>query len=215
MKKILVGIPVIYCEECVSDCISSVEQQADDLIIVDNNSTPEIKKIISDKNKIVNPQNVFVNPAWNQIMKYFLSTDNDILIILNSDMVVRDGALDVIRSVNIDEELSIVLPKQVKDFSNPVSYNIETIPGGYPGIMIILTRKMCELVYPIPHEIKLWFGDDWIFKNLINSGYSLRIYSSIECIHGGSRSLFSLPDYSSIIDQDKIKWEEIKNNKKI
>lgn len=215
MKKILVGVPVIYCEECVRDCIESIEPQADELIIIDNNSTPEIKKIISNKNKIVNPHNLFVNPAWNQIMEYFLSTDNDILIILNSDMIVREGSLDIIRNIDIDGDMSIMLPKQVKQFSSHISQDIQTIPWGYPGIMIILTRKMCEIVYPIPSGIKLWFGDDWMFKNLINAGYSLRIYSSIECIHGGSRSLFSLPDYSSIIEQDKIEWEIIKKNKNI
>lgn len=215
MKKILVGIPVIYCEECVSQCLDSIEPQADEILIVDNNSTEGIKKIISDKNKIVNPQNVFVNPAWNQIMEYFLKSENDILIILNSDMIVRNDALNIIRNINIDEDLSIVLPSQVKSFSQIPDSKIEEIPWGYPGIMIILTRKMCEIVYPIPDGIKLWFGDDWIYKNLKKAGYSLRIYSSIECIHSGSRSLFSLPDYSSIIEDDKVKWEEIKKNKNI
>ena len=54
MRSILVGIPVIYCEDCVYQCIKSVESQADEVFIIDNNSTVGIKEIISGKNVLTN-----------------------------------------------------------------------------------------------------------------------------------------------------------------
>jgi hypothetical protein len=211
MNSILVGIPVIYCEDCVSECLAAIEPQVDEVLIIDNAATAGIKKIIAGKNVIQNPQNVFVNPAWNQIMEYFLKTSHDTLIILNSDLVLRENSIDIIRQIDIDLEKTIVLPSQVSSFSDSPAGDITTIPWGYPGIMIVLTRKMCELVYPIPNDLKLWFGDDWIFGKLIKAGYSLNIYSEIESIHGGSRSLFVLPGYTDLIEEDKAVWERVKH----
>jgi hypothetical protein len=209
MRKILVGIPVIYCDECVKLCLESLSSQAADLIIVDNDSTPEIKKMIKDLPTIVNPKNVYVNPAWNQLMKYFLETDHDYLIILNSDMILENGAIDKIRNIDIDSEKTIVLPN-VSD--HHISEGILTIDWGFPGIMIVLTRKMVEIVYPIPNTLKLWFGDDWVFKRLKKNGYQLQIHYGIKAKHSGSRSISSLKEAESLIECDKVNWQTEEKN---
>lgn len=209
MRKILVGIPVIYCDECVKLCLESLSSQAADLIIVDNDSTPEIKKMIKDLPKIVNLKNVYVNPAWNQLMEYFLETDHDYLIILNSDMVLENGAIDKIKNIDIDSEKTIILPN-VSD--HHISEGVLTIEWGFPGIMIVLTRKMVEMVYPIPETLKLWFGDDWIFKRLKKNGYQLQIHYGIKAKHSGSRSISSLKEAEALIECDKVNWENEEKN---
>ena len=213
MRSILVGIPVIYCEDCVYQCIKSVESQADEVFIIDNNSTVGIKEIISGKNVLTNSTNVFVNPAWNQIMEKFLTSAHDYLIILNSDLVLKPGILNKIRETDIDYEKTIMLPNPVNEFSVNPPDTVNEIPGGFPGIMIVLSKEMCRAVYPIPTGLKLWFGDDWIFGKLKKLNYTLNIYSEMEVIHinGGSRSVFNLPNYTDIIEEDKVIWETVKH----
>lgn len=203
MTNVMVGIPVIYCEECVKLCLESLSGQDSHVFIVDNNSTNEIKKMIEPYPKLVNDCNVYVNPAWNQIMKYFLDSNYEKLIILNSDMILDSDVIEKINAINIDEDLSIVLPN-VGD--HDINEGILEIEWGYPGIMIVLTRKMASLVYPIPESLKIWFGDDWIYRRLIKNGYKLRIYYEIKASHAGSRSIVSLKEASQIIEQDKLNW---------
>lgn len=203
MKNVMVGIPVIYCEECVKLCLESLREQDSHVFIVDNDSTSEIKKMIESYPKLVNDRNLYVNPAWNQIMKYFLDSNYEKLIILNSDMILNNDVIEKISAINIDEDLSIVLPNVSDHDMNEGSLEIE---WGYPGIMIVLTQKMAKLVYPIPESLKIWFGDDWIYRRLIKNGYKLRIYYDIKAHHSGSRSIVSLKEASEIIEQDKLNW---------
>ena len=203
MKNVMVGIPVIYCEECVKLCLESLREQDSHVFIVDNDSTSEIKKMIESYPKLVNDRNLYVNPAWNQIMKYFLDSNYEKLIILNSDMILNNDVIEKISAINIDEDLSIILPNVSDHDMNEGTLEIE---WGYPGIMIVLTQKMAKLVYPIPESLKIWFGDDWIYRRLIKNGYKLRIYYDIKAHHSGSRSIVSLKEASEIIEQDKLNW---------
>ena len=201
--RILVGIPVIYCEECVKQCLESLQGQDVSIFIIDNDATPVIKEMISGYTQIVNEKNVYVNPAWNQILKIFLGSNYERLIILNSDMILEKDVIQKIQNIDIDGEKTIILPN-VSD--HHISEGVREIEWGFPGIMIVLTRKMAELVYPIPESLKLWFGDDWIYRRLIKNGYRLRVQYGIKASHSGSRSITSLKEASEIIEQDKINW---------
>jgi len=201
--RILVGIPVIYCEECVHQCLESLKGQDVEILIIDNDATPTIKEIIQSYPKIVNEENIYVNPAWNQIMKTFLNSNYDKLIILNSDMILEKDVIEKIKRIDVDTDKTIILPN-VSD--HHISEGVREIDWGFPGIMIVLSRKMCELVYPIPESLKLWFGDDWIYKRLKKNGYNLRVHYNIKARHSGSRSIASLKEASEIIEQDKINW---------
>ena len=207
--RILVGIPVIYCEECVQQCLDSLEGQDVSIFIIDNDATPAIKGMIQRYPKIVNEKNVYVNPAWNQLMEIFLKSNYERLIILNSDMVLEKDVIQKIQNIDIDREKTIILPN-VSD--HHISEGVREIEWGFPGIMIVLTRKMAELVYPIPESLKLWFGDDWIYRRLIKHGYRLRVHYAIKARHSGSRSITSLKEASEIIEQDKINWTTEEKN---
>jgi hypothetical protein len=201
--RVLVGIPVIYCEECVEQCLDSLKGQDAGILIIDNNATPKIKKLVSSYPNIINKENIYVNPAWNQIMKMFLNSNYDRLVILNSDMILESDVIEKIKNIDLDGDLTIPLPNVSE---HQISEGIREIDWGFPGIMIVLSRKMCELVYPIPESLKIWFGDDWIYRRLKNNGYNLRVFYSIKARHSGSRSIASVKEASEIIEQDKINW---------
>jgi hypothetical protein len=209
MRKVLVGIPVLNGHDWIEDCIKSSYSQADDFLIIDNGSNLLAKNIIEPYQKIVNETNIYVNSAWNQIMKYFLESDNDYLIIQNSDLLLREGSIDVIRNVDIDAEKVNILVHLVDKFSENPSDEIFDLGDGMAGVMIVLDKKMCEMVYPIPDDLKLWYGDNWIYCKLQKAGYKFHIYKAIEGMHAVSKSVnyLSESERGPIIDSDKNLWE--------
>src|ERR1700748_1918760 len=97
MKNILVGIPVLFNGETCLKAFRSVIDEAD-LLIIDNNSPKDVKQAIkqiwNEKPNIIiiaNKENVYVNKAWSQIVKYFLKSDYEQLVIMNSDLILDAG----------------------------------------------------------------------------------------------------------------------------
>lgn len=204
--KILVGVPVIYDAACVSRCLTHIKH-ADDIIIIDNDSTPDVKKVILPFNKIVNAKNLYVNPAWNQIMGYFLEhKEFDTVIILNSDIYLKDDVINIIRSLDIDGKKIIPLLTGVNAYESVSEIRETVVTDGVAGVFICLTRKMVEIVYPIPSEIRLWFGDNWIFRKLMNAGYKMTIFNNLQAIMDWSKSVSRLSEATKIIEEDKVSW---------
>ena len=209
MKNILVGIPVIYDFNCVKRCLAHVKG-ADDILIIDNNATADIKNLIEPYNKIVNNNNIYVNPAWNQLMRYFLDhPEYDTIIILNSDIYLKDDVFKIIKSLNLDALKVIPLVTGVSEFTEVKDHYVSIVEDGVPGVFICLSRKMVEAVYPIPEEIKLWFGDNWIFGKLRKLNYKMTIYNDLQAIMDWSRSIGKLPEANALIEEDKKAWNLI------
>lgn len=209
MKKILVGIPVIYDFNCVKRCLAHIKG-ADGIIIIDNNATPDIKNLIEPYNKIVNDKNIYVNPAWNQLMRYFLDhPEFDTIIILNSDIYLKNDVFKKLKLLDLDAMKVIPLVAGVSEFSDVLEPSIRIVEDGVPGVFICLSRKMVEAVYPIPEEIKLWFGDNWIFGKLRKLDYKMTIYNDLQAIMDWSRSIGKLPEATALIEEDKKAWNLI------
>jgi hypothetical protein len=208
MPKVMVGIPVIYCPPCVQKCIDHLKNQDCEIFIIDNNAEPRIKQIIAPYKKTVNEKNVYVNPAWNQIIAEFLVSDNDILIIQNSDLYLKSDVISKVKSLDLDNDKIIPCLHLVNSFTE-CSRETHVVPGGVAGVFIPLTRKMAELVYPIPAELKLWFGDNWIYEKLQKHGYELTVFSDLQATHQWSSSVNALPEAAKIIEGDKIAWKTV------
>src|SRR5579859_4489331 len=95
--RVLVGIPVLYNGNTCLKAFKSVIGEAD-LLIIDNGSENDVKQAIreiwhehANVKVIQNAENLFVNPAWNQIIKYFLDSKYDQLVIMNSDLILELG----------------------------------------------------------------------------------------------------------------------------
>lgn len=200
--KILVGIPCLYGAEHTKKAIDSVINEAD-VLVIDNGAEKEVNDLISAYGSrvfcIKNPVNVYVNPAWNQIMEFFLAGKWDRLVIMNSDLIMqygwskrlRDGIIPIISDDNCKTEI--------------------VCTEGTPGVFICLDRKMTEIVYPIPPDIKVWFGDNWIFETLRSVGYQTIMIPGLKAHHwhNGSQTVQRVPGISEIIEDDKIAWEQI------
>lgn len=203
-KRLLVGVPCLFNGETCRKAIQSVVNEAD-VLIIDNGSSKDVKLVIEDFDKlpnvfvIRNKENIFVNGSWNQIMEFFLQWNYEQLVIINSDLILSHGWSNHL----VDGESCLVTDG---------SHKVETVATeGVPGVFIHGNRKMFEIVYPIPNEIKLWFGDEYLFLIWRELGYKTIIKPGLiaQHWHNGSQTIAILPNKSEMIEADKVAWAEI------
>lgn len=198
MNSILVGIPCLYGGNHTQRAIDSVIGEAD-LLLIDNGSDQDVKKVIAQYqcNVIRNQANIYVNPAWNQILQFFLSGTWSKLVIMNSDVIMGSGW-----STNLLDGI-IPLP------SDGTIREPTLVTEGTNGIFICIDRKMASIVYPIPDYIKVWYGDLWIFSILRRLGYQTMMVPELimEHVHGGSLNVQRLDGFVEIVALDGEQWE--------
>lgn len=217
MDKILVGIPVLYgvhhCRESIESVISKANVS---LLIIDNGAEQSVKDLIYYYDKlpnvivISNRENVFVNPAWNQMIDFFIHSEYDRLIIMNSDLIMNNGWDEVCQKrweANHDEILLPVIGELY--YVDTAIAPATKVYSGTPGVFITLNKEQAKLIYPIPSAIKIWFGDNWIFEILRSVGYETLIPDNLLASHYWSSTIQKVVNAAEIIEEDKISWETL------
>ncbi len=214
--KILVAIPVLTgADHCKQAIDSVVNQPGVDLLIIDNGATPEVKDLISSYNApngvcITNEVNRYVNPAWNQSLIYFLNGDWDYICVMNSDLVLREDWVQVVQKRWVINPHEILLPvMNEQGHSGSEVMEAKYVSEATPGVFITLNRKQATMVYPIPEDIKVWFGDQYIYTILRELGYQTVIPPNLCARHAWSSTVSRLPGISEIIEEDKIQWADV------
>jgi hypothetical protein len=218
--RLLIAIPCLYGAQHTEDAIESVLKNENvHLLLIDNGAEPSVKEVIKKYDKrtdvfvIKNQSNVYVNPAWNQIMAFFLKWSGyDRLCIMNSDLIIDDNFTSIIENFAIDNPNDIPVPVISSDsniFKQTRSEGFEEVHEGTAGVFIVLSREQCEKVYPIPESIKVWFGDNWIYDGLRKLGSKTIVVKNMICYHSGSQNVSRVKGISEIIEQDKIEWSKI------
>lgn len=223
--KILVGVPVITGYKHTMDCINSVLNQENvELMIIDNNATEDIKELFKEYSTLtnvqikVNAQNIYVNPAWNQIMYAFLNeerySDCDILVIMNSDLTMQNNWSEVLRNCYKQNKYASYLPvllndcvklERIKEVDTSIEEH-KVVSEGTAGVFITLSREQCKLVYDIPELIKVWYGDNWIYGILRGNGNKTVIVSNLYAFHGLSQTVSRVNGIDDIIAVDRYNW---------
>lgn len=219
--RALIAIPFISGPDHSRLAIESVlNQQYHDLLLIDNGADQQTKAVLNHYHSrenvhiISNPENIYVNPAWNQAMQYFICRKQyDVLILMNSDLILHEKwHVELERFFNGENKEHIPVPI-ISDRPHEYVYSDEfqVVHGGISGVFIVLNRNIVELVYPVPEEIKVWFGDNWIYDLARGHGFKTGVLKGLITTHwhGGSKSIARTPHVSEIIEQDKIAWEKI------
>ena len=222
----LVGIPCLYGAEHTKESIESVVHKENvDVLLINNGAEDSVKKVINfyNKNKenvsIVNfPENIYVNPAWNYIIDFFLTIRDkyNYLCIMNSDIIMQKQWNEVLnylyKTTNYND---VLIPTQLQDKTlvdkdiNIKDSRFQGVFSGTAGVCILLSRKQAEIIYPIPDYIKVWWGDYWIYNILRKLGYNTFVVSNLLAYHwsGGSQTIQKIPGISALIEEDKVQWE--------
>ena len=135
----------------------SANELVGEIILIDN--TPNDLKIELPKLiHILEGKNTYVNPAWNKgvsLAKY------DKLLILNDDIWMDWNILKIVEPY-ITEETGIIGMAE-ENYTKPQSeFGLDPIThrnGGFGCCMFV----HIENYTPIPNEMKIWGGDDWLF----------------------------------------------------
>lgn len=147
-------------------------------------------------NVVYNSVNAPLNHIWNWFYK---NTTNDYLAILNNDIEICDNFVsDAIKIFEKESDCGFIIhPTNRKEFTKSNKLKYEILETGYlQGWDFIIKR---EAYVPIPDDLWIYAGDDFLLKTLIYNGYKEIYDISSPIIH-----------YRSItINENKEQIEEI------
>jgi GT2 family glycosyltransferase len=137
-----------------------------ELMVVDNGSTKELAK--STTHKL--PENIFFGGGLNVIMDYFLSTDQDYLVLFNNDLIFHgprliENMLSEIKQSNLDLYSPSITNsskdqchwKQMWNWGTQSVRKVDFIDFMCP----IFSRKFIEAIKQFPNELFLGWGPDF------------------------------------------------------
>lgn len=133
-------------------------------------------------------ENQFVNPVWNELLQ---TTHARYMTLLNNDCLLRQGYLNEIISIMQEYNLALATPSAV-DVQDITACTGSLAPETEPPIinrrssreghvMTLRVDLVKARVLPIPHEYKIYFGDDWLWGRLRMAGYKCAHITNRTC----------------------------------
>lgn len=190
-----------------------------DLYCIADNPKPEIIELIQRREIPINEWNAndgFATGCWNQTYEYFMEhPEYDCLRVGFTDVVMQQGWKEILEA-NWDEDQAI-LPRFTGSLETLRTVNRDPIVGnksvrteGTPADCVFLSRKLVELTFPVPEEIKLWYNDEYIFTIMRSLGYETVVLDNLNAFHYGSLILTGTygSESSARIEIDKKNWQE-------
>lgn len=194
---ILVGVPCYKDGPMVERCLRSLDEPGVQLLVVDNGSDPDVQQVISGRGTVIrNGTNRYVNPAWNQMMEVFLQSDHDLLVLANSDLVLDPGWAAKLRAhrriYRHDQTIfGIDAPRRRKS----------------AGTFFAMTRGAVAASCPIPDDLLVMGGDDFIFYVNLGVGHAEHVLRSITMTHVERGTYDKSPEVWDIARRDTDRWD--------
>lgn len=210
--KFSVVIPTMWRSEYIQELLKRYEEceLVSEIILIDNdtNNTPSWFEPNTYQKLRLYPQNsnIFVNPAWN--LGVDLSS-NEMIVISNDDILFNpDNILGYIGSAGDWESVGM----HKHNFKDKVKQDeprlIDELSIGLGWGCLLFVKKSKWV--PIPNELKIWFGDNWISRT--TKTQTLLFPNSI--ITEMSTTVGSEPDKNPTVILDKKIWLQKYINKK-
>jgi len=194
---VLVGVPCYRDGAMVDRCLRSLQEPKVQLLLVDNGADVDVKHVIAGRGIVIrNDINQYVNPAWNQMMRLFLDRSDryDLLVIANSDLVLDAAWAEKLRALRaMDRREQIIFGKVDLERSSM-------------GAFFAMTRASVEAVCPIPDELLIYGGDDFIFEVNRRVGFAQSVIEGITMFHEVSGTISKSPELWEIGRRDSDRW---------
>jgi len=160
MPKISVIIPTMWRSHRTVDMIERYAEHPDVLEIIVIANAPDTLPKIPKVKLITASENLFVNPSWNLGAAI---AEGEYLCIVNDDVT-----FDVAKVFN--ECFRIIEKDPISTIgaggSKWTSFDKKRRHGW--GIFMFMKREMYN---PIPNDLKVSFGDDWLFMHSFSTKY--------------------------------------------
>lgn len=213
--KVLIGIPVFRLPASVARCVKAVLDRGADVLIVDNGADYDVKEILRNRmwdncqkfTTISLQTNTYCNGGWNQIMRYGLEHGYDVIALGTSDVFLHDGWQHLVGERFRNFQNEVILPRIAQPVEPREFRKAHVVTEGQAGFFTFYPRKAIEIVYPIPSEIRHWFGDQYIFEKLRALGWQTVVLDDMTCDHEWSSVTAVTPEAYSVIGQDQVAWK--------
>jgi hypothetical protein len=203
--KISFIIPTIwrsdFLEELVEKLTSS--QFAGEIILIDNAGENGRGLSRFSKLKVVNSaHNLYVNPSWNLGAKM---AQYDYICLCNDDII-----FDIDKTLKL---ISRALPKCRGIIGVDRSCLGKVV--GWPWVRLKLDREFPfgilmfmrrEYYVEIPNELKIWYGDDYLFTKIKGPHLTIKGINISTKMSSSSAS----PQFDAIKQEDRSFWNKIK-----
>ena len=187
------------------------------IIIIDNdrNRRPNANLLNSSKIQLLDfKKNIYVNPAWNIGVE---NANNSLMCICNDDIIIDKLIIETIYLLDLSDRIGMNLIGVrgidnhgflFSQFSIDKTKNLGLQSDGIFGIAMFIRKENYK---PIPDDLKVWFGDDYLVRNSKNV-YTIPANRFNICMASTINSLLKEgSDIQEIINQDIQNW---KNNYK-
>ena len=223
MKRIMLGVPCFAeSRELLESSLRSFMEPEVDVVAVDNGGSLVVKAVLGELEPLItvlrNPENVYVNPAWNQLAAHFLASESEILLLANADLIAAPNwsasllmRCDRARAAGDREYwLGRALSAEAESLA-PQTPSVETVEhsagGSVSGAFFAMTQEAASIAFPIPPELRIHCGDDWVHLLLAEAGFRQRILRDMAVWHKGFVSGSRLPEFAAVIDRDRVLWD--------
>lgn len=182
-----------------------------ELFLMDNGSTDDTAQVMqsfSPRVFVRNEQNESLYRGWNRLSERALAAGADIIILSNNDLLVGPGWLDPVAKVLQPGVKRYFLPNGgVPQDDAGMRAAVASLGGqttkADAGWCLMFHRDAVPLFSPIPEELQLWYGDNWIHWKLRQAGYSCESLLDCPVHHFTSTSFYSRPGYVEIVAKDR------------
>lgn len=191
------------------------------LFLVDNGSTDETQEVMraaQPKAFIRNHENLGISAGWNQAIEAALSYNyTEFTVLANNDIMVGPGWLEPVRRELSKNDSRYFLPNGAVTDEETFEIEVErrrpgllgkTTPGR-AGWCMFFRAQTARLFHPVPSELRLWYGDDYIHWKLASFGYRCEVLLDSFVLHYGSRSIGDYPGKCEQIARDLEAYKKI------
>jgi len=212
--EVLVGVPVFRVPGLVQSCLSSLISTPADVLVIDNAADDDVKTLLRGFGKrvkiITNTENGYCNGGWNQILEYGISHGYDVIGLGSSDVTMHPGWYDAVVKRVQEHPREVFIPSIGEPVPNPDTNNVFVHPNtGW--FFSFLPLEAAKLVYPIPRGLKHWYGDNHMYEVLKHHGIGHVLLNEVRCYHQQGGITVKVAEANSVIAQDGIEWERLKN----
>lgn len=200
---ITVIMPSMFIPSGIIDRIKEITSHplVQEFILIDNtNDGYEINETIPKLRHIKEKKNTFVNPAWNKGVSL---AKTDKLMIVNDDIITDfNGLIDLVYN-EISENRGIIgLGTGCWNGTNKnfKLSQIDRLSTGFGCLFFI--HKNSYLT--IPDDLKLWYGDNWLFEKTNKKPYQITNWP----VTGVLSATVDRPEFNSLKNEDISKWNE-------
>lgn len=204
------------------------------VIVVDNTEDQSFRTkigilahpVYTDKLTILNgaEHECYVNGAWNLGMneaRQQSTPETPFYAILNDDIILKSNVMeDICRIMETDNGISMLtvetmnnvpIEKYLKKWTNGTEGMTQSIPHGRQG-WFMCGKKVDWL--PIPEQLKLFYGDDFIYGVARKRGRAVMLIDPVISHYQSSSVNKNMNKLKPIIDADAKAWAEyIKTHK--